>query len=407
MARVETIFLTVRDRQKETGMWIVRYSEIALKGSNRAFFEQALTRDIKRRLAPHGAPAVTRTHGRIWIEDDPTRREQVRRELRLLPGVHSFSLVRRCANDLATLKAEGLQVFQSVWSGTQPARFRITSRRSDKRYPMKSEAVSRELGAHILQNAPTGLLSVNLDDPELNLNVEIHADFAAIYMAVETGAGGLPVGTGGKVMCLLSGGIDSPVATWQMIRRGGKVHYVFFENRTFLGRGAYDKVERLARRLARLQGRSTLTAVPFTAIQVAIRDRCRARNRVVLYRRFMYRIAEQIMHKQRCLGLVTGENIGQVASQTLENLGAVDTTVDAPVYRPLLCMDKGQIIDTARAIGTFEISIEDAQDCCSVFLPKHPETRAKAADMDADETHLDVAALQQQAIDAAACVKLS
>jgi len=389
-----------------TNMWIVRYAEIALKGGNRAFFEQALHRDIKRRLADCGAPAVTRTHGRLWVDDDPKHREHVRRELRLLPGIQSVSLARKCPNDLDTLKEQGLEIFQAAWSGDSPARFRVTTRRADKRYPMRSEEVSRELGAHLLCSSPAGLLSVNLTEPELNLQVEIHGDFAAVYLVVEPGAGGLPVGTGGKVMCLLSGGIDSPVAAWQMIRRGCKVHHVFFENRTFLGRGAYDKVERLSKLLAHFQGKTTLTAVPFSDIQVAIRDHCEPRNRVVLYRRFMYRIAERIMRKHRCMGLVTGENIGQVASQTLENLRATDITVEAPVYRPLLCMDKVQIIDIARQIGTFETSIEEAQDCCSVFLPKHPETRAKVKDMVADETHLDVEALQQQAIEAAECIKL-
>jgi thiamine biosynthesis protein ThiI len=390
-----------------TGMWIIRYAEIALKGGNRAFFEQALHRDIKRRLAGCGAPAVTRTHGRLWVVDDPRHREQVRRELLLLPGIQSISLAQKCANDLETLKTQGLEIFQAAWSGDEPAHFRVTTRRADKRYPMRSEEVSRELGAHILQHAPDGRLSVSLTEPELNLHVEIHGEFAAVYLVIEPAAGGLPIGTGGKVMCLLSGGIDSPVAAWQMMRRGCKVHHVFFENRTFLGRGAFDKVERLARHLAHFQGKSTLTAVPFSDIQVAIRDQCEPRNRVVLYRRFMYRIAERIMRRHHCLGLVTGENIGQVASQTLENLRAVDITVEAPVYRPLLCMDKVQIIEIARRIGTFETSIEEAQDCCSVFLPKHPETRAKIDNMVADEVHLDVAALEEQAIEASESIRLS
>ncbi len=386
-------------------MWIVRYAEIALKGGNRAFFEQALTREMKRRLKACGAPTVTRTHGRLWVDDDPQNREQVRRELALLPGIHSFSLAHRCPNDLDTLKREGLALFRSTWPGRTSARFRVTTRRADKRYPMRSEDVSRELGAYLLQNAPPGLLTVSLAAPEYNLHVEIHDGFAALHMVSEPGAGGLPVGTGGKVMCLLSGGIDSPVAAWQMIRRGCTVHHVFFENRTFLGRGAFEKVQRLAERLAHFQGKSTLTTVPFADIQVAIRDRCQPRNRVVLYRRFMYRLAERVMRRHRCLGLVTGENIGQVASQTLENLRAVDTTVQAPVYRPLLCMDKVQIIDIARQIGTFETSIEEAQDCCSVFLPKRPETRARIEDMVGEEALLDVDALEEEALGSAECTR--
>jgi thiamine biosynthesis protein ThiI len=390
----------------ESSMWIVRYAEIGLKGDNRPFFEIALVRDIQRRLASCGAPAVTRTRGRLWVADEPRYREQVRRELRLLPGIHSFSLAQRCANDLDTLKACGLAMLRAAWPGDRPTRFRVTTRRSDKRYPMLSAEVSRILGACLLQHSEPGLLSVSLTEPELNLHVELHADFAAMHLIDEPGAGGLPVGTAGNVLCLLSGGIDSPVAAWQMIRRGCRVHHVFFENRAFLGRGAYDKVERLARRLAVFQGRSTLTAVPFSDIQVAIRDQCEPRHRVVLYRRFMYRIAERLMRRHRCLGLVTGENIGQVASQTLENLRAVDVTVDACVYRPLLSMDKTQIIEIARRIDTFEISIEEAADCCSVFLPKHPVTRARIEELEADECRLDVTALEQSAIEKAECLQM-
>jgi len=387
-------------------MWIIRYAEIGLKGGNRPFFEKALERDIRRRLADCGAPAVTRTHGRLWVADEPACREQVRAALQLLPGIQSFSLAHRVANDMATMKERGLEIFREAFDGVTPTRFRVTTRRADKRYPMQSAEVSRELGGHLFENSPEGLLSVNLANPELNLYVEIHADFAAMHLVIERGAGGLPVGTAGKVMCLLSGGIDSPVAAWQMIRRGCKVHYVFFENRTFLGRGAFDKVERLARHLSQFQGRTTLTAVPFSDIQVAIRDQCEPRHRVVLYRRFMYRIAARIMRYHRCLGMVTGENIGQVASQTLENLRAVDITVDACVYRPLLSMDKVDIIAIARQIGTFETSIEEAQDCCSVFLPKHPATRARVHELEADETHLDVETLENEAILNAECLKL-
>ncbi len=391
----------------DKSMWIVRYSEIALKGGNRSVFERALVSELQRRLRDCGKPKVRRTRGRIWVDDDPPYREQVRRELQLTPGVHSFSIAQQCAKDIETLKARSLEVFREAWAGDRPVRFRVTTKRADKSYPMISDEVNRVLAAHLFDNSPDELLSVSLKEPELNLGVEIRETFAAIHLVTEMGVGGLPVGTAGDVMCLLSGGIDSPVAAWQMVRRGCRVHHVFFENRTFLGRGAFDKVERLAGRLAHLQGATTLTAVPFSNIQVAIRDFCRERNRVVLYRRFMYRIAERIMQQHNCLGLVTGENIGQVASQTLENLRAVDTTVDACVYRPLLCLDKAHIIDIAREIGTFETSIETAQDCCSVFLPKRPVTRARIEELEADEAKLDVAALEQEAIDTAECIKLA
>ena len=391
----------------EDGMWIVRYSEIALKGGNRSSFEMALVRDLQRHLKSCGALKVKRTRGRIWIDDDPQQRDAVRQILRLVPGVHSFSLARKCDSDVETLKTVSLDCFRQAWDGKTPITFRVTTKRSDKRYPLKSQELNMALGGHLITNSPEKLLTVKLRKPDLALGVEIHAGFAAVHSVVEPGVGGLPVGTAGEVMCMLSGGIDSPVAAWQMIRRGCRVHHIFFENRTFLGRGAFDKVERLSERLAYLQGASTLTAVPFSDIQVAIRDNCTPKNRVVLYRRFMYRIAEVIMQKHNCLGLVTGENLGQVASQTLENLRAVDTTVDACVHRPLLCMDKNEIIRMAEEIDTFETSIEEAPDCCSVFMPKRVATRARIRDLEHDETKLDVAALEAKAIEMAQCIELS
>jgi thiamine biosynthesis protein ThiI len=385
----------------DKGTWIVRYAEIGLKGANRHLFERALVEHMRRQLKSCGAPEVTKTRGRVWVADDPEHRDRVRRALSLVPGIQSFSLARICDKDLDLLKACALDVFRESWSGDRPVVFRVTAKRSDKTYPLRSDQLGAELGAHLLENLPDGLLSVSMKQFELNLGVEIMENSACVYLRRERGVGGLPVGTAGEVMCLLSGGIDSPVAAWQMIRRGCRVHHVFFENRVFLGRAAFDKVERLAGRLAQLQGRSTLTVVPFSDIQVAIRDHGRPRLRVVLYRRFMYRIAAEIARQKRCLGLVTGENLGQVASQTLENIRAVNGTVDTCVYRPLLCLDKNDIIRIAKELGTFETSIEEAPDCCSVFLPPRPATRARVVDLEADESRLDVAALEQAAIQAA------
>ncbi len=384
-------------------IWIIRYAEIALKGDNRRHFEQALADDIKRRLAPFGAPAVTRTRGRIWVADEPRRHDAVGDALRTIPGIHSFGPAWQCPTAIETLEAEATLRFREAWDGARPIRFRVTTRRADKRYPMSSTAVNARIGAALLQAAPPGLLKVDLGRPELELFIELHTGMAVLYTSLSAGAGGLPVGTAGPVMCLLSGGIDSPVAAWQMIRRGCRVHAVFFENRLFLGRGATDKVERLAAHLACFQGPATLTTVPFNPIQTAIRDACSPRNRVVLYRRFMYRIAEQVMTRQKCLALVTGENLGQVASQTLENLHAVNATVRACVYRPLLCMDKQDIITQAERIGTYPISIEPAADCCSIFLPDRPVIKARLADIEADEARLDVPQLEADAMGAAVC----
>jgi thiamine biosynthesis protein ThiI len=249
-------------------------------------------------------------------------------------------------------------------------------------------------------------LSVDIKGADFVLEVEIGPQETLVFDNRVPGLRGLPVGSSGQVLSLLSGGIDSPVSTLKLIARGCRVHSIFFDNRTFLGRGGYDKVVRLARILNRYQGGGKLFVIPFQDIQVAIRDHCSDANRVVLYRRMMYRIAYALAEIKRCQGLVTGESLGQVASQTLENLAAVSCVVPMSVFRPLIGMNKQEIITQAKSIGTYDISIEPQPDCCSVFMPDHPATRSKIKDLEADERCFPWEELMARAMDAVETINL-
>ncbi|MBF0196086.1 MAG: tRNA 4-thiouridine(8) synthase ThiI [Planctomycetes bacterium] len=380
-------------------LYLLRYDEIGLKGGNRKFFENALVRHVRKVLDGCGQVQVNKIRGRILVEGELENFDKIEEQLQKVPGLSSFSRAERIDKNMDAWKDAVLALFRKLWDGKELVRFRITSKRSDKNYPLKSSDINAELGAHLVVNSPEGLLKVDLHQPEINIHLEVNQSGSMIFVSQKRGLGGLPVGTAGDVLCLLSGGIDSPVAAFQMMRRGCKVHYIFFENRVFLGRAAYDKVEKLAQKLSHYQFDVKLHIVPFSNIQVAIRDYCSERNRVVLYRRFMYRIAERIANKKRYLGLVNGESLGQVASQTLENIHAVNTVVNSCVYRPLICMDKIDITNIAKRIDTYETSIEDAPDCCSVFMPKRPATRAQIEKLEDDESKIDVEALENEAID--------
>lgn len=381
-----------------SSLYIIRYDEIGLKGHNRSTFERHLAKNIQNQVFRPYKVQTTRIEGRILAEVQPEGEDQLVEALKRTPGISSFSKATAVQRDFKAIEKAALEEFKKNWDGVSPIQFRVSTKRSDKNFPIKSSDVNAKVGAYIFEHSPQDLLKVNLKHPELDIGIEIHQKRAMVHSSKERGIGGLPVGSAGEVLCLLSGGIDSPVAAYQMIRRGCRVHHVFFENKVFLGRAAYEKVLRLAKKISAFQGYSILHVVPFTDIQVAIRDHCRDRNRVILYRRYMYRIAERLLEQKKYLGLVNGECLGQVASQTLENMRAVNDVVRAPVYRPLISMDKVDVINIAKQIDTFEISAEDAPDCCSVFMPKRPVTKAKSEFLVDDEKKLDSEALIQKAI---------
>jgi thiamine biosynthesis protein ThiI len=366
---------------------LVRYHEIALKGRNRPFFVSRLARNIERATSDLGPVRARPVAGRLSLSaPDEAGFEAIAERLERVFGVANFSLARRLPRDQAALEEAAVAAVRS----RAPASFRITTRRSDKDYPLNSGQVDRQVGAAVC--TATGV-RVDLERPELNIHVEVLHD--RIYYAFEKrpGPGGFPVGGSGRVAALLSGGIDSPVAAWRMIKRGCNTELIHFHAFPLLDRTTIDKARELARRLARYQYRSRLHLVPFGSVQQTIVAEAPPPLRVVLYRRFMIRIAERIAERSGARALVTGESVGQVASQTIENMAVIDAAARGPVLRPLVGMDKDEITAQARAIGTFEVSTLPDQDCCQLFVPRSPATAARLDEVERAEAALDVETL--------------
>ena len=366
---------------------LIRYDEIGLKGRNRKFFEKCLLRNIKRVLSSGTGDIVYRSpRGRIFLDIPLSFAPECTVRLKSVPGIASFSIGISMEPDFDAMAELGIQWIEPrLKSGRDAMKFCVKTRRSAKSFPKTSPEVNFEVGSRIMTKLSPRGLTVNIKEAEYVLEIEIGSSETVVFDNREPGLRGLPVGSSGNVLCLLSGGIDSPFSAFMMACRGCRVHFVFFDNQPFLGRGGYDKVLILAKKINHFQTRGTLFVVPFQDVQAAIRDHCNEENRVVLYRRMMYRIAAEIADRQGSLALVTGESLGQVASQTLENLAAVSCVTSVSVFRPLIGMNKESIISRAKEIGTYETSIEPQPDCCSVFMPKNPATRSKIPFLERDE----------------------
>ena len=366
---------------------LIRYDEIGLKGRNRKFFEKCLLRNIKRVLSSGTDDIVYRSpRGRIFLDIPSSFAPECTVRLKSVPGIASFSIGISMEPDFDAMAELGIQWIEPrLKSGRDAMKFCVKTRRSAKSFPKTSPEVNFEVGSRIMTKLSPRGLTVNIKEAKYVLEIEIGSSETVVFDNREPGLRGLPVGSSGNVLCLLSGGIDSPVSAFMMACRGCRVHFVFFDNQPFLGRGGYDKVLILAKKINHFQTRGTLFVVPFQDVQAAIRDHCNEENRVVLYRRMMYRIAAEIADRQGSLALVTGESLGQVASQTLENLAAVSCVTSVSVFRPLIGMNKESILSRAKEIGTYETSIEPQPDCCSVFMPKNPATRSKIPFLERDE----------------------
>jgi len=378
---------------------VIRYSEIALKGNNRNWFENLLMKNIRKHLKKHGKSTVSRIHGRIILESD-AEFNQIKSVLRFIPGIANFSIAIPCSHDQQELGSQAqIMVGSYLAEQTRSAfSFKVTARRSFKGFPLNSMQLSAQLGGDVLQKFPD--LKVKLTDPEIELGIEIWPKNRSIlYLERIPGQGGLPVGSSGNVISFLSGGIDSPVSSWFMMKRGCHTTFLHFHSSPFIGEQSRQKVIELVTHLSRYQPKSTLVIVPFAEIQKAIRANCEEKNRTILYRRMMYRIAEKLKYRYKALGYVTGEAVGQVASQTMENLACTEAVTTLPVIRPLIGMDKVEIINQAKKIGSFSISIQPFPDCCTVFQPKKPEIRGKVIDIDTDEKNIDIEGLLQTTIE--------
>jgi len=375
---------------------IVHYQEIALKGNNRPWFIARLVRNIRQATSDLDVKSVRVLMGRIEVVLGANARwEEIRERLSRVFGIGNFARAGRAPLDVDAIAAEILKDLGDLQTET----FRLSARRADKRFPLTSPQIEREVGGRIKEARGW---TVNLGDPQFTIHVEALTDEAFYYFGKDRGAGGLPVGASGRVVCLLSGGIDSPVAAWRMMRRGCRVVFVHFHSYPVLSRASQEKTRELATLLTRYQYSSRLLLVPFADVQQQVILTVPPPLRVVLYRRLMMRIAEQIAVAQRARGLVTGEVVGQVASQTLENLDRINEVVKMPVLRPLIGMDKDEITEQAQRLGTYPISIIPDQDCCTLFTPKHPATKARLVDVDRAEAGLPVREMVDRAVAAAA-----
>jgi thiamine biosynthesis protein ThiI len=390
----------------KTKTLLIRYDEIGLKGRNRRHFENQLVRNIRYVLRDIKNVQIDKIHGRILGRVALAEAEKCTSRLTQISGIASISIGNSIEPDFDKMAELGVSLIHEKLQAQGELKFCVRTRRSNKAFPFTSKEVDFEVGSRIMETLSRNGLSVDINGAEFILEIEIGPQETIVFDNRVSGLSGLPVGSSGQVLSLLSGGIDSPVSTFKLINRGCRVHSIFFDNRTFLGRGGYDKVIRLAHTLNRFQGGGKLYVVPFQDIQVAIRDHCTDSNRVVLYRRMMYRIAHALAELKNCQGLVTGESVGQVASQTLKNLMAVSCVVPMSVLRPLIGMNKQEIITQAKKIGTYDISIEPQPDCCSVFMPDHPSTNCKIKYLEADERLYPWEELKSSALDSVETIDL-
>jgi len=390
----------------KTKTLLIRYDEIGLKGRNRRHFENQLVRNIRYALRDIKNVQIDKIHGRILGRVALAEAEKCTSRLTQISGIASISIGNSIEPDFDKMAELGVSLIHEKLQAQGELKFCVRTRRSNKAFPFTSKEVDFEVGSRIMETLSSNGLSVDINGAEFILEIEIGPQETIVFDNRVSGLSGLPVGSSGQVLSLLSGGIDSPVSTFKLINRGCRVHSIFFDNRTFLGRGGYDKVIRLAHILNRFQVGGKLYVVPFQDIQVAIRDHCTDSNRVVLYRRMMYRIAHALAELKNCQGLVTGESVGQVASQTLKNLMAVSCVVPMSVLRPLIGMNKQEIITQAKKIGTYDISIEPQPDCCSVFMPDHPSTNCKIKYLEADERLYPWEELKSSALDSVETIDL-
>ncbi len=368
---------------------LVRYGEVFLKGANRPHFLKVLTDNVKRAVKPLGGH-VWLSDSRVYVSDFDDLQTCIDRVSKVF-GVYSVSPAVEMEKDLDVIGEQCVEMMKP-YSGT----FKVLGKRSDKKFPMNSMELAAEIGHRVLEANPN--LSVDVHKPQHKLTVEIR-DNAYICVDEIMAVGGMPTGTGGKAALLLSGGIDSPVAGYQLMKRGVKMCAIHFQSPPYTGELAKDKVLQLAKKLAWYTGGMRVYLVPFTKCQLEIHEKCPEELGTLITRRFMMRIAERIARQFGALALITGESLGQVASQTMEALCCTDAVVDMPVFRPLIGLDKTEIMDIANKIDTYETSILPYEDCCTVFTPRHPVTRPKLDTMPKVEEKLDVEALVSEAVE--------
>ena len=367
--------------------FLIKYGEIGIKGKNRYMFEDALVRQIRFALrGVDGTFLVHKCHGRVYVdcEGEYDYEETVESLKRVFGIVGICPVVRVAVAEIGQLKKDVVSYMEQMYPD-KDLTFKVEARRANKRYPMNSMEINCELGEAILEAFPE--TKVDVHDPDVKLNVEIREE---VYISSEIipGPGGMPVGTNGSAMLLLSGGIDSPVAGYMIAKRGVELEAVYFHAPPYTSERAKEKVVDLARLVSKYAGPIKLHVVNFTDIQLYIYEKCPHEELTIIMRRYMMRIAEQFAKKDGCLGLITGESIGQVASQTMQSLAATNAVCTLPVYRPLIGFDKREIVEISEKIDTYEVSIQPFEDCCTIFVAKHPVTKPSVERMEKSELNL-------------------
>ena len=378
---------------------IVKYGEIGVKGKNRYIFENKLIKNIKSMLSPLGKFNVYKEYGRIYVDlgEFAEEYEEVLEEIKKVFGVVGVCPGIRAEKDYDKLKELALKLLdEKIEEGSKS--FKVTSRRGDKSLPLTSQEMSKDIAGFLVFNVKDRI-KVDVRNPETTIHCEYRQNHVMVYSDTVPGYGGLPVGTNGRAMSLLSGGIDSPVASWMVAKRGVEIEAVHFHSYPFTSEKSQEKVRDLAQILAKYCGKVRLHKVNILEIQKAIGVSCKEEEMTIISRRFMMKIAQRVGEMRFCDALVTGESIGQVASQTIQGLTCTNAAITLPVFRPLIAMDKSEIIDIAQKIGTFETSVIPEEDCCTVFSPKSPVTKPKLDRIERSESALDVEKLIKDAID--------
>ena len=378
-------------------IFLMKLGEIVLKGANKRQFENKLRQNVRRRMKPYGNFDVYIMQSTVYVQpmDEEADVEGAWEACHSIFGVVSLCRCRPCEKNLDAIYNA---IEEYLGDDLDCAKsFKVESKRSDKSFPLTSIAISQEIGGRLAEAHPT--VEVDVHHPDYIVYVEVRDLAAYVHGPAEPGAGGLPTGVGGRAMCLLSGGIDSPVAAYMMAKRGMEIECVHFFSYPYTSQLAKDKVLELARLVTRYAGRMTVNIVSFTQIQEAIRDNCPEEFFTLIMRRFMMEISQKIALGDGCGALITGENLGQVASQTMEAMTVTGAVVDIPIFMPLVGMDKEEIVTIARKIGTLDTSILPYEDCCTVFTPKHPKTKPTLGQVLHAERDLDREALIQQALE--------
>lgn len=385
---------------------LLKNGELALKGLNRHTFENQLIKNMKFRLHDLGKIRYVSSQSTITVEpiDENVDLDEAFRRIKMIFGIAGISRCAAVEKDMDVIIPAACEYLKDELMFAKT--FKVEAKRSDKKFPLKSPEICMSLGEKILEENPH--LTVDVHNPELIVNVEIRDSYAYIHGNQIKGAGGMPVGTAGQAAILISGGIDSPVAAWMMAKRGLSLCGVHFASPPYTSQRAEMKVHSLLRQVAKYSGEIPLYVVPFTHIQEEIKDNCPEDLFTIIMRRFMMRCSEIIAKKNGCGALITGESVGQVASQTMQAIGCTEAVVnELPVFRPLIGMDKDEVIERARKIGTFETSILPYEDCCTVFTPKHPRTRPQLSYVEEAESVLDVDALIKEALDETKFLKIT